>query len=217
MKRNKAVIILLALFAAIPCYANLLPTNEVLKSYIGNGAEIEARLDADLTGNGVPDTAFIGRADGRILMVLAGVRDGARIHYQTFGETGLPDNALVPAKLSLQRHVLIIKDITGGDTATAATYRYRYDSTAKRLQLIGLDAERYSRTAAHEPLKLSWNLLTGEHLVYYAQPRKNNAAYRYTAPDRTVRKTAGPVWIENTPPPAELVAAEIIPEGEDRD
>ena len=30
------------------------------------------------------------------------------------------------------------------------------------MRLIGLDAERYSRTNSHDSLKISWNLLTGD-------------------------------------------------------
>jgi hypothetical protein len=206
-----------ALLTACAVYAAG-PTDAELKTHIGNGAEIEARLDADLTGDGIPDTAFVGRADGRILVVLAGYREGARTGYRVIGETGLADDAQAPAVLSLRRDVLVVGDLTGGTTATATTYRYRYDPAAGKMRLIGLDAERYSRNGAHAPLKFSWNLLTGEHLVYYAQPAKgrDGGAYRYAKPERTVRET-DPVWMEDTPVPGELIDAEVVPEDEDRD
>ncbi|HEY8355229.1 MAG TPA: hypothetical protein VIK69_09480 [Methylophilaceae bacterium] len=216
--RKPGLAMLLALFATVTAYAAG-PTDDELKAHIGNGAEIEARLDADLTGDGVPDTAFVGRADSRILMVLAGHRDGKRITYKAIGETGLPDGAQAPAVLSLRRNVLVVKDLTGGTTATATTYRYRYDANTRRMRLIGLDAERYSRTNAHAPLKISWNLLTGDHLVHYARPAKKgkaDAAYDYDPPERTMRETE-PVWMEETPNPDELIDAEVIPADEDRD
>lgn len=195
------------------------PSDEELKIHIANGAEIEARLDVDLTGDGLPDTAFVGRADGRILMVLAGFREGEQGGYRAIGEAALPDDPLAPAVLSLRRNVLVVEDVTGGTTATAATYRYRYDAKAGQMRLIGLEAERYSRTGAHAPLKISWNLLTGEHLVHYARPARgrDGAAYAYDPPERTVRHTEGPVWMADTPDAQELVLAEEIPEDEDRD
>ena len=49
------------------------------------------------------------------------------------------------------------------------------------------------------------------------QPKgDDDAAYRYTKPDRTVRKSQ-PVYMEDTPEPGALVDAEVVPAGEDRD
>lgn len=220
---NKSgLIVLSVLIASGPAHTSpplAPPSDEELKVHLANGAEIEARLDADLTGDGLPDTAVVGRADGRILLVLAGFRESARTGYRVIGETGLPDGALAPAGLSLRRNVLVVKDATGSETVTKATYRYRFAPAEGRMRLIGLDAERYSRTGAHAPLKLSWNMLTGEHLVQYGRRARTGgkAGYDYAPPDRTLRETDGAVWMENTPMPEELVQAEVIPEDEDRD
>ena len=67
----------------------------------------------------------------------------------------------------------------------------------------------------------SWNLLTGTHEtvrgILNRRPNgDDDAAYRYAKPDRTVRKSQ-PVYMEDTPNPDELIDAEVVPEGEDRD
>ena len=41
---------------------------------------------------------------------------------------------LGPASLSVRKHVLLVEDLTGGTTATATTYRYRFDASVKRMR-----------------------------------------------------------------------------------
>lgn len=219
MRGPLAAFLLCATCAAGQAASPARPPDEVLKAHIGNGAEIETRLDADLTGDGLPDTAYVGVGEGRILVVMAGVRGASGPGHRPIGETGLADGPLGPAQLSLRKGVLLVEDFTGGTTATVSTYRYRYDPKAGRMRLIGLDAERYSRTNAHPPLKISWNLLTGDHLTIRAReaPAGEDAAFAYEAPERTRRATAGPVWMEDTPAADGLIDAEVIAADEDRD
>lgn len=182
------------------------------------GSSLESRLDADIDGDGIADLAFVGGTeDARWLVVQIGRNGGfqpASIHR------GL-GHALGPASLSLKKQVLLVEDLTGGTTATETTYRYRWDPAAKRMRLIGLDAERYSRTNSHDSLKISWNLLTGAHemvrgILNQDPNGDDGTAYRYTRPERTVRKSP-PVYIEDTPDPDDLIDAEVVPADEDRD
>jgi hypothetical protein len=87
------------------------------------------------------------------------------------------------------------------------------------MRLIGLDAERYSRTNSHGTIRLSWNLLTGAHLVQVGEldeSGQGDAAYRFRPEQRTVQKSV-PVYMSETPAPDGLIDAEQVPAGEDRD
>jgi len=219
MKRTTAFLLLAVAAGAASARGLQPPTDAMLVEHVANGGRIEARLDADLTGDGLVDTAYVGVGEGRILIVMAGYREGDATGHRPIGETGLADGPLGPATLSLRRGVLIVRDLAGGTTATEATYRYRYDPASGRMRLIGLDAERYSRTNAHPPLKISWNLLTGDYLTTYARPAAvgDGAAFSFLAPERTRQETAGPVWMEDTPDPEGELDAAVIPADEDRD
>ena len=181
------------------------------------GSGIETRLDADIDGDGIADVAFVGGVeDSRWLEVEIGRQNGSFEAASIY--RGL-DHPLGPGSLSVKKNVLLVDDLTGGTTATATTYRYRWDPAAKRMRLIGLDAERYSRTNSHDSLKISWNLLTGAHEMVRGilnEDPKSDAAYNYTRPERIVRKSQ-PVYMEDTPNPDDLIDAEATPVDEDRD
>ncbi|MET0654434.1 MAG: hypothetical protein ABWY94_02525 [Pseudoxanthomonas sp.] len=184
------------------------------------GMELETRLDADLNGDRLTDIAFVARnEDRRVLGVLLGYLAEVDMGHTPNGKAELAIGALGPASLTAPKGVLVVEDLTGGTTATAATYRYRYDGKQERMRLIGLDAQRYSRTNSHDSLKLSWNLLDGTHIVERGALNRSgqgDEAYFYSAPEKTMHKTQ-PVWMENTPNPDDLIDAEVVPSGEDRD
>ena len=189
----------------------------ILLKDLPTGSSLEARIDADIDGDGIADVAFIGGdEDKRWLEVVIGRQNGGFEAASIY--RGL-DHPLGPASLSVRKHVLLVDDLTGGTTATATRYRYRFDPAAKRMRLVGLDAERYSRTNSHDSLKISWNLLTGAHEMVRSilnEDPKGDAAYRYTNPERTIRKSSS-VYMEDTPDPDDLIDAEVPPVDEDRD
>lgn len=199
--------------------ASAIPAEAVLLKALPAGSAIEARLDADIDGDGLRDLAFIGgNEDARWLVVEIARRGGLE---PASIDRNLQPYPLGPASLSVKKRVLLVDDLTGGTTATATTYRYRFDPMARRMRLIGLDAERYSRTNSHDSLKISWNLLTGAHEVVRGildeHPKgDDDASYRYTKPGRTVQKS-NPVYMEDTPNPDDLIDAEVVPADEDRD
>jgi hypothetical protein len=210
----------LALALAAPAWARAAaPDDAALLEELPAGSSLESRLDADIDGDGILDVAFVaGNGNERWLVVKPGSGDGG------FGQASVNhnlDHPLGPASLSVGKHVLLVEDLTGGSTATATTYRYRFDPAAKRMRLIGIDAERYSRTFSHDSLKIGWNLLTGDFVLVRSilnqRPAgRDNAAYRYTNPERTIRKS-NPVYMEDTPNPDDLIDAEAASAGEDRD
>lgn len=124
---------------------------------------IEGRIDGDFNGDGESDTAFITAGpDERAAHVIFAVRKAGTVHHVPAGSFKLPPDTLGPAELSVNKDVLVIKDLTGGTTALAATYRFRGEKAEPRMRLIGLDVSSYSRNYAHDGSEMSWNLLTGD-------------------------------------------------------
>lgn len=193
--------------------------------FVPRGMELQAQLSTDLTGDGMADLAFVaGDDDKRVLQVLARHRvdavPGKAAHedFEPLGTMTLETTPLGPASLSTRKGVLIVDDLVGGTTATATTYRFRFDPAEARMRLIGLDAERYSRTNSHGGIQLSWNLLTGDHIVQSSRleeaPTDDTGAYRFSRPQKTVQKIEK-VFMDQTPNPDELIDNEIAAAMED--
>ena len=200
-----------------------LPPDQDLLADLPDGAHLETRRNGDINGDGIPDVAFVGGNETeRWLAVKIGYKDELDWGFEPVSvNKGLDAYPLGAAGLSVKKNVLIVEDLTGGTTATNAVYRYRWDPQRKRMQLIGLDAERYSRTNAHDSFKISWNLLTGAHEtvrgILNQHPKgDDDAAYFPQKPVRSVHETQ-PVYMEDTPNPDDLIDAEVVPAGEDRD
>lgn len=213
--------------AAAPAIAQHIPvpivSAEEAQGYTPEGAKIESRVDGDLNGDGEIDTAFIWRKEGpdeaRGLKVLVAYRAEFDLGHDPVGEATLDTSTQGLGALSIRKGVLLLEDLTGGTTATQSTRRYRYDAKKQKMRLIGIDAQRYSRTNSHGTVKISWNLLDGTHIVERGEPNtsgKGDEAQIYAKPERTTHKTS-PVWMEDAPDPDSLIDAEIVPEGEDRD
>jgi hypothetical protein len=176
------------------------------------GEEVEARINGDFNGDGEIDTAWIAAGpDGRTVHVHFALRKGADLHHVPAGSFALPSERLGPADLSVSKDVLVIRDLTGGTTALAATYRFRGDAAATRMRLIGLDARLYSRTFAHDGAKMSWNLLTGDLVTARLELTRSGdeTAYREAGTKR-VRRPIAVVDMESTPD-AESELAAMVP------
>ena len=183
-------------------------TERMLLDYLPDDSRVETRLDGDFNGDGLGDTAYVGGNDGkRLLKVMLGYKDEFDLGHTPTGEAELEVGPLGAASLSLKKGVLIVEDLTGDTTATATTYRYRYDAQTRRMRLIGLDAQRYSRTNSHDSLKFSWNLLTGTRIVQRGRVNdsgQGDEAYRYE-PERKLASKSAPVYMEETPSPDALL------------
>ena len=187
--------------------------------FVPEGMQLQAQLAADFTGDGRPDLAFVaGNDETRVLQVLARFRvaaapgQAAYEDLEPIDSMSLEVTPLGTASLSARKGVLIVEDLVGGTTATAATYRFRFDPAEDRMRLIGIDAERYSRTNSHGGIQLSWNLLNGAHIVQSSRleeaPTDDTGMYRFDKPQRTVQKT-GKVFMDQTPNPDNLIDNEI--------
>lgn len=198
--------------AAAAQQPRLAPMSErMLLDYLPDDSRIETRLDGDFNGDGLVDTAYVGGNDSkRLLRVMIGYKDEFDFGHSPAGEAELETTPLGAASLALRKNVLIVEDLAGGTTATATTYRYRYDAQTRRMRLIGLDAQRYSRSNSHDSLKFSWNLLTGARILQVGHVNdsgQGDEAYRYR-PERKLASKSAPVYMEETPNPDALLDAE---------
>ena len=179
-------------------------TDEMLVVQYGGG--VETRLDADLNGDGEVDTAAVMRdedSEERRLVVLAGYRDEFNMGQEPVGEMAMDPYPLGSAQLSVKKGVLVLEDFTGGTTAIASTYRFRYDRDARRMRLIGDDVMLYSRTNQHDQVKISTNRLTGLRLRQVGllnEDPDSDEAYRMQPETRESVPTT-PVWMEDAPTP----------------
>jgi hypothetical protein len=172
--------------------------------------ELEGRLDGDLDGDGEVDTVYVQRGeDSRKLSVMVAYRSEVDLGHDPVGELTLDPYPLGPASLEIRKGVLVVDDLTGGTSATAATYRYRFDLAKRRMRLIGLDAKFYSRTNNHGWRSVSWNLLTGAYIEEEADliegPEKEYGPVRTKRGRRLVKV----VWMEDTPSAEALVTPQV--------
>ena len=199
----------LALLAApAPARPTLPPISaEELALYLPDGASVEVRLDADVTGDGIRDTVALGQTEEeRRLVVLAGYVEEVDRGHRPIGQMTLGLSPLGSASLRMANGVLLVNDLTGGTTAVASLYRFRHDRAADRMRLIGDDVELYSRTFAHDGLKISTNRLTGSQIRTATKLTGRGAKARYLpAPPQTRRVPRAPVFMEEVPDPSETL------------
>lgn len=178
------------------------------------GQQVEARLDGDFNSDGEIDTALViaGPDDERVVRVFLSLREEVSIDRLPAGSFELLPAPLGTAGLSVEKGVLVIRDLTGGTTATSVTYRLRGERTEPKMRLIGLDATSYSRTFAHDGSKLSWNLLTGDMIVSRLKVAAGDEANGYQTVDtKRSRRMANSlygkdaIYMEDVPDAEELL------------
>jgi len=193
---------LLLLACVMPLYDAQADDKEVIANVV-QGRKLVARLDADVTGDGVPDVVLVTSDEGRMEFVVSVLR--RRNNDKTADGRGtLPPSLdgvdslqvemtpLGPPTVKGVKGILVVESLTGGATVrTAATYRYRFDAEEGRMRLLGLDAERKSTTHA---IKLSWNLVTGAQIVR-----------RGDGPELKRTEKSSPIYMSLTPNPEELL------------
>lgn len=168
------------------------------------GEAIEAEVRGDFDGDGRIDRARVtsdGAGELRFLDVSVSGKANERL--------ALDPAPLGAATLRFANGVLIVADLTGGTTALATTRRYRFDSAAGRMRLIGLDVALYSRTFAHDGFELSWNLLTGRLVTRELRlsARGGDRAGYDRGAERMRRRPSRPLWLPETPDPETVLAS----------
>lgn len=175
-------------------------------AFVPAGWTVESEHRPDLDGDGRPDLVLIVAApDNEARQLIAARSAGDR--YAKIGETELPGYPLGPAEVAFtDRAVLVIKDLSGGTTATEATLRYRYEAPG-RMRFIGQDLTHYSRTNRHDATHLSFNWLTGERV---SQIDRLTAQGDYKPlPARRSRGEPRLYYMEDTADPADFLSSEM--------
>jgi hypothetical protein len=163
------------------------------------GSTVETRVDGDVTGDGLADTIVVTVKDDdrRLVVLAAGQRGLARI-----GETAMDPSPLGSAQLRITKGVLIVEDLTGGTTAIASLYRWRFDPAVRKMRLIGDDVSLYSRTWMHDGLDVSSNRITGMRITtrQLLRGRGDKASY---VPSKPVGKVISrdPIYMGDEPAP----------------
>ena len=174
-------------------------SDDEIQATMKAGEEVENRVNGDFNGDGDIDTAWIVRGeDSRSLHVSFAARGEYDLSHDPAGSAALDPYPLGPAEMIVSKGVLVVKDLTGGTTATAITYRYRGEK--EKMKLIGLDATLYSRTWAHDGARMSWNLLTGDVITSTLKLSGSgeNASYQKTGLKR-FRRPIRVYWMEDAP------------------
>jgi len=217
--RQAVGLVLIAIASPAMAAAGWPPTDaELATSH--PGATLSERLDADLDGDGKPETILaLAYGDAgdveayRSVEILWQHREQERPRSDEDDEepnnfVNLPTSPLGTPHVSVKKGILLVEYLTGGTTATQTTYRYRYDKDADDMRLIGLDTERYSRTGTHGSLRLSWNVVTGEQVYQRSTVDDGEGgALRYGAEHRKADKRRTYYYMADTPDPEALLDA----------
>lgn len=206
LSRCLAGVSLLAACAGAPA-AEEKSGNADIAPFVPDNRRLVSRLDADISGDGVPDTIFVatGEFEATVTVLL-------RLHGKTLDGKGRMsglegiDSLQVeltpfgPPKVSVRNGVLVIESLTGGNfVRTAAVYRYRMDGEEGRMRLIGMDVERKSST---HWARLSWNALTGARTI--RQAKGDGPPLAYGPESRSTHKSE-PIYMSLTPGPDPLL------------
>lgn len=180
---------------------------EELAGYLPDGAKVESRLNADVNGDGRRDVVAVGRSEEkRVLRVMLAYVTQTDLGYRPVGEAEMDIDPLGDAQLSVERGVLLVKDLTGGTSAISSTYRYRFDPAVDRMRLIGDDVTFYSRTSSHGSRDISTNRLTGLQIETRSEVNTGSGDAALI-PGRPVRRSVSrrPIYMEDAPLPSETL------------
>ncbi|MGY0619784.1 hypothetical protein [Lysobacter sp. A378] len=180
--------------------------DEDLRVYLG-ALELGARLDVDLTGDGRAELVYVATdSNERVLGVIDGRGDPARLGAHLLGEAPLAATPQSPVSLSVDNGQLLVEQFAGEGTVSVSSYRYRYDAAVQKLRLIELAVEQYDDAARQGTLRISWDLDAGEQVVVHSEPAtldNGQQVYVYGPELRSIR-LAAPIYLSGTPDPLAL-------------
>jgi hypothetical protein len=189
------------LLAALLAASNIPARADAPPRFVPEGWRVETQLEADYDGDGKFDIAMVVRSDEERWLLVA-VGEGKGLRRIGLGE--MDAYPLGDASLEAKKGVLVVNDLTGGTTAIASTYRYRYEAASGRMQLIGDDVELYSRTNAHGGIKVSTNRLTGVRLTQTSTIDEPDGERRFSKEKKSTVPTTR-VYLEDAPAPEDTV------------
>jgi hypothetical protein len=190
------------LIAALLAASNIPGRADAPPRFVPEGWRMETQLEADFDGDGKADIAMIVRNDDERWLLVA-VGEGKGLRRVGLGE--MDAYPLGDASLEAKKGVLVVNDLTGGTTAIASTYRYRYEAASGRMQLIGDDVELYSRTNAHGGIKVSTNRLTGVRLTQASTIDEIGGERRFSKEKRSSVPVTK-IYLEDAPVPEDTVS-----------
>ncbi|MGN6152908.1 MAG: hypothetical protein ACTHOH_13010 [Lysobacteraceae bacterium] len=183
-------------------------TDETLRLALPDGARIEARLDADLDGDGLADVVVVARNDtDRVLKAFAAYVSETDNGFDPVGEMRMSYAPLAKTTLRLLHGVVVVTDIDAAATSIDATWRFRFERQrdgSGRMRLIGDDVRVHSRTGAHDSTTVSTNRLTGERIVQAATPGPKGDVKQ---PAKTSKVSSKPLYMEDAPTPGQTLEA----------
>jgi len=184
-------------------------SDEDLVGFLGN-MRVEARIDADIDRDGVKDVAFVASdTHERILGVISGAGPAGKLGQRVLAEGRLPAQPQALPVLTWAHGELRLDDLTGDDTVTTSTCRYRFDATARRLRLASMQAETYSASLAHAATRVRWDVLKGVQITEEGQVvtlDTGEQVYVYAPEVRSHRATT-PLYVEQAPDAVSLLTA----------
>lgn len=203
---NRRLLVSLLSLAAVSAFADERPQpalmeEDTLRSFLRDdpSVQVETRLDADFTGDGLRDAAFVLRGEERrLLKVMVGYATDVDVDYDPAGEMEMDPSPLGTAALSAKKGVLLVEDLTGGTTAIQSLYRFRYEPVTKRMRLIGDDVTLYSRTNQHGSTAISTNRLTGARVSTESELEGETYVDRPAKRSQVAKK---PIYMEDAPTP----------------
>lgn len=182
-----------------------------LRAYLGT-LELEARLDADFTGDGQADVVYVAAdRNERVLGILDGAPGSARIGARELGEGRLTVSPRSSVSLRLENDQLVVDQVVDESGVTVINYRFRYDHAAREAHLTELTAEQYSADVTQGTTRLHWNLDTGEYTTMHGEAvtlDSGQDVYVYGPENRTARPSA-PVSLGRMPDPLVLLDGEL--------
>ncbi len=181
--------------AAIPARADAPPR------FVPEGWRTETQLEADFDGDGKMDIAMVVRNDDERWLLVA-VGEGKGLRRIGLGE--LDPYPLGDASLEVKKGVLVVNDLTGGTTAIASTYRYRYEAASGRMQLIGDDVALYSRTNAHGGISVSTNRLNGKRITQANTIDEPDGERRFSK-EKVTTVSMEKIYLETAPAPEDTI------------
>ena len=141
-----------------------------LRAWLGT-LQLEARLDADVTGDGQLDLVYVAAdANMRVVGILDGNNARTGFGARRIGEAPMVASSTSATALSIDDDgELVVEQVTGDDIITATTWRFRHEPASRRTRLVMFAAERYGAVLNRASVRVQWNLDNGEYLLEHGE------------------------------------------------
>ncbi|AXK71937.1 hypothetical protein DWG18_06315 [Lysobacter sp. TY2-98] len=165
------------------------------------------RVDAPILRDGSDDVVFVySGEEGHRVAVAHFDHKPRESDPVVIDVLELPSSPFDPPHVTVQKHVVVIEQMTGGTMATESTFRFRLNPDQDCMGLIGLDAERYDRMGGNDGYRISWNLLTGKFISQRTWPQGST---KKPAPEHVSKRAPGAVCMALIDQPDDVIDAAL--------